>query len=146
MEIIGGDLLEMIDEFDVVVHGCNCFNTMGSGIARQIKNAYPDVYAADRATIKGDKSKLGKYSNYYDAWNDVVIINAYTQYSYGNVRSVNYEAVAKVFASIKGVYGNLKIAYPMIGAGLGGGNWKIISTIIDEELRGCDHTLVIYPQ
>jgi hypothetical protein len=32
----------------------------------------------------------------------------------------------------------------MIGAGLAGGDWEIISAIINEELYGEDHTLVIY--
>jgi len=31
----------------------------------------------------------------------------------------------------------------MIGSGLGGGNWDTISEIIDEELSGMNHTLVI---
>ncbi|HBG21357.1 MAG TPA: phosphatase, partial [Desulfobulbaceae bacterium] len=37
-----------------------------------------------------------------------------------------------------------KIGYPKIGAGLGGGNWDRISAIIDEELAGEDHSLVLY--
>jgi O-acetyl-ADP-ribose deacetylase (regulator of RNase III) len=37
-----------------------------------------------------------------------------------------------------------KIAYPMIGAGLGGGDWSIIYKIIREELKDQNHTLVEY--
>ncbi len=37
-----------------------------------------------------------------------------------------------------------RIGYPLIGAGLAKGNWKLISQIIDEELEGEDHTLVEY--
>jgi len=36
------------------------------------------------------------------------------------------------------------MAYPAIGAGLAGGNWEVISQIIEEELDGEDHTLVVY--
>ena len=32
----------------------------------------------------------------------------------------------------------------MIGGGLAGGDWNIISAIINEELAGEDHTLVKY--
>jgi len=32
----------------------------------------------------------------------------------------------------------------MIGAGLAGGDWGVISTIIKEELEGEDHTLVLF--
>jgi len=37
MKIIKGDLIELIKKgyFDVVIHGCNCFCTMGSGFAKQ---------------------------------------------------------------------------------------------------------------
>jgi len=38
----------------------------------------------------------------------------------------------------------MRIGYPLIGAGLAGGDWTIISAIIDEELKGEDHALVIY--
>ena len=38
----------------------------------------------------------------------------------------------------------MKIGYPAIGAGLAGGNWEIISGIIDEELKGENHTFVEY--
>jgi O-acetyl-ADP-ribose deacetylase (regulator of RNase III) len=36
------------------------------------------------------------------------------------------------------------MAFPKIGAGLGGGDWQKISTIIEQELAGEDYTLVIY--
>ena len=48
--------------FDVVIHGCNCFNTTGAGVAKQIKLQYPEAYQADKLTIKGDKGKLGSYT------------------------------------------------------------------------------------
>jgi hypothetical protein len=38
-------------------------------------------------------------------------------------------------------FAEYRIAYPLIGAGLAGGNWSIISAIIDEERAGLDHTL-----
>ena len=39
MKIIKGDLIKLAlqGEFDVIVHGCNCFCTMGAGIAKSIK-------------------------------------------------------------------------------------------------------------
>ena len=59
-----GDLLQMAREgqFDAVVHGCNCFCTMGSGIARQVREQYPSAYEADCKTVGGDIRKLGNYT------------------------------------------------------------------------------------
>jgi O-acetyl-ADP-ribose deacetylase (regulator of RNase III) len=64
MHVIQGDLLNLasIGEFDVIVHGCNCHCTMGAGIAAAIKKRFPEAYAADCATLKGDRSKLGTIS------------------------------------------------------------------------------------
>ena len=39
-------------------------------------------------------------------------------------------------------FGGKRIGYPLIGAGLAGGDWQIISAIINEELVGENHTLV----
>jgi len=35
-----------------------------------------------------------------------------------------------------------RIAYPLLGAGLAGGDWDIISKIISKVLENEDHTLV----
>ncbi|MCH8553217.1 MAG: macro domain-containing protein [Natronospirillum sp.] len=129
----------------VIVHGCNCFNTWGAGLARQMRQQFPDAYAADLATLRGDSAKLGTYS-----WarcpvpgGSVVVVNAYTQYRYGrDRRHADYDAIGSVFTSIASHFGQYSIAYPMIGAGLAGGEWSIIEPIIDGALSGCDHTLI----
>ena len=45
MKIVKGDLLQMGKDgtFDIILHGCNCFNTMGAGIAAQIATKFPDA-------------------------------------------------------------------------------------------------------
>ncbi len=39
MKEITGNLitLGLAGDFEVIIHGCNCFNTMGSGVAAQNK-------------------------------------------------------------------------------------------------------------
>jgi O-acetyl-ADP-ribose deacetylase (regulator of RNase III) len=148
MKIIEGDLIRLAIEgkFDIVVHGCNCFHTMGAGIARQIKNKFPQAYGADLETPYGSKDKLGKFSHcIVPKGNGFIIINAYTQYSFGtDSPAVDYDAVRSCFKEIKKEYTGMKIGYPKIGCGLAGGDWNIVSKIIDEELQGEDHTLVEY--
>ena len=134
MEYVNGDLLESFNknEIDILVHGCNCFHTMGAGIAKQIKEKYYDAYKADLLTIKGDKTKLGSYS-ILSINDNQYIINAYTQYYYFGKRPINYVALRDVFKLINKNFKNLKIGIPKIGAGLGKGNWNIIKSIIEEE-------------
>ncbi|MDM1246513.1 macro domain-containing protein [Acinetobacter sp. R933-2] len=142
-----GDLLVLAEQgqFDVIVHGCNCFCTMGAGIAKAIKEKFPEAYQADLQTVSGDRGKLGTYSQAKIQREGVefVIINAYTQFNWrGRGIKADYAAIEQVFKSIKSEFSGLRIAYPLIGAGLAGGDWAVISKIIDHELHGEAHTLV----
>ena len=150
MKTISGNLIELTvaGHFDVIVQGCNCWHTMGSGVARAIRSQFPQAYIADLRTAYGDPNKLGTTSEaeVTIAGCRVVIVNAYTQFRFGtDRRHVDYDAVHKCFADVKRKHAGLRIGYPKIGAGLAGGDWEIISAIIDEELAGEDHTLVVLP-
>jgi len=64
MKYIDGDLFKLAEqgEFDIVIHGANCFCTMGSGVALTVKNNYPKAFLADQLTESGDQRKLGKFT------------------------------------------------------------------------------------
>ena len=147
MKIVNGDLIKLAlnGEFDVIIHGCNCFNTMGAGIAKQIKNQFPEAYAVDCTTLKGDKNKLGTITIANIERNNIKfdIVNGYTQYSFG-YSTANYNAIRLVMQRVKYLYSGKRIGYPLIGAGLAGGDWNIISSIINNELQDEDHTCVKY--
>jgi len=149
MKIIQGDLIKLAlqGEFDVIVHGCNCFCTMGAGIAKQIKEAFPEAYEADCWTARGFREKLGSISHYaYTLDRTLVVVNGYTQYDYrGPGPHVDYDAVRRVFCQVKRRWLGRRIGYPKIGAGLAGGDWDRIVKIIDKALEGEDHTLVVLP-
>jgi len=155
MNEVKGDLIEMALEghFDVITHGCNCFNTMGAGIAPQIKNAFPDAGRVDLATRKGDIMKLGCYT-YANVeiknigW--VTVINSYTQYNYGknhkdgDENPIDYDALTLCMRKINKNHPKKSIGLPKIGAGLAGGDWEKIKTIIKRELKDMDVTIVHY--
>jgi len=147
MQTIRGDLIKLAlnGDFDVIVHGCNCFCAMGKGIALSIKKVFPEAYQADLKTSKGDKEKLGHYSSATVQRNghQITVINAYTQYNYGGSGiKADYGAIKDVFSKIKTNFAGQRIGYPLIGAGLAGGDWTKISSIICEELKNENHTLV----
>lgn len=143
MKTITGDLIKYAQngKFDVIIHGCNCFCKMGGGIALQLSKLYPIVLITDQTTLVGDTNKLGTFTS-VKVNDGFVVVNAYTQYSYGSGLQVDYDAVKSCFKLIKEKFSGLRIGYPLIGAGLAGGDWNIISKIIDEELIDEDHTLV----
>jgi O-acetyl-ADP-ribose deacetylase (regulator of RNase III) len=147
MKTVQGNLIHKAqqNEFDVIIHGCNCFCQMGAGIAKTIKQTFPEAYAADQKTSKGDKNKLGRYSyaTVQVNGNPLTIINAYTQFEWwGKGNKADYKAIESVFRLIKKNFSGKRIGYPAIGAGLAGGKWDVISKIIETELEGEDHTFV----
>lgn len=148
MRYIDGDLIKLFGqkEFDIIVHGCNCFCSFGAGIARTIAKTYPSAFEADLLTESGDASKLGTFT-IADVGDSQLIINAYTQFNYVNSDDsmcVDYDAVKKCFRAIKEKFGckGLKFGIPLIGAGLAGGDWDILSNIIETEMKDEDITVV----
>jgi O-acetyl-ADP-ribose deacetylase (regulator of RNase III) len=145
MNYVYGDLVRDGEKvFEVITHGCNCFCNMGSGIAPQIKKKYPPAWEADKATIPGDKSKLGTLS-YAIMEDGFIVVNSYTQYGC-NKQDINidYEALRNCMKQIKLKFSGKKIGLPKIGAGLARGDWNIIEKIIEEELSDEDVTVVLW--
>jgi len=160
MRVIKGDLIALAQagEFDLIVHGCNCFCSFGAGIALQIRKTFPEAWESDKASVKGAEGKLGTVDFVPcmpPSGSFVVVGNAYTQFRYWGKRpKTDYGALRACFREVKQLcddhrktYGAavpLRIGYPRIGAGLGGGDWAYIARIIDEELDHENHTLVEY--
>ena len=149
MNTISGDLLQLAldGHFDVIVHGCNCQCQMGKGIALSIKRQFPEAYAADCQTPKGDAAKLGTVSIAEVTRNGrtFYVVNAYTQYHWrGAGVKADYEAIRSVMKAVKFRFAGRRIGYPRIGAGLAGGDWEVIGKVIEEELAGEQHTYVAY--
>ena len=149
--MIVGNLISLAEQgrFDCIIHGCNCFNTMDAGIAVQLKHRYPQVYASDNETERGDRSKLGTYTvancvNYTkNIYKHFMVINAYTQYSYGTKsKHVDYSAIKRVFTSLAPELVGLRIGYTRIGCGLAGGEWRLVKDIIDTAFEGLNHEMV----
>ena len=153
MNIIKGDLIKMTmaGHFDVIIHGANCFNTMGSGIAKQIREKFPEAYAADCATVAGDRSKLGTYTEAH--YNFLVVVNAYTQYDFnkrGESKDLfEYDSFRAILDSLAAKYVGSSFGLPMIGCGLAGGDKTRIIKIIEDfativESKNGSVTLVQY--
>lgn len=155
-----GDLIEAVKsgEVNVFAHGCNCFCTMGSGIAPLIKEAFPKMYAADLKTEKGDKNKLGTYTMAFLKDGEAAGFNLYSQYGYNRrkqgLRDLDYNALYDSLDLMKkalqsftdGSVADYKIGFPKIGAGLAGGDWNVIEAMIKSVFWDCDVTIYILPE
>lgn len=150
IKYIKGDLIKLAKRgaFDIIIHGCNCFNTMGAGIARQIKEIFPMAYKADCRTEMGNISKLGGYTECEvkipKKQTRLKIINAYTQYDFHGNNEFNYEALETFLKTLIPLDYSVKIGIPKIGAGLAGGDWKRIESIFNRVVPYLNITCVEY--
>lgn len=134
------DLVPILEklQFQVFAHGCNCFNTMGAGIAQEVARIFPTVWEADQVLKKGDVARLGTICTIPvpTSSSPHVVINAYTQFKYwGRGPHVDYEAVEGCFFRINRFMvdnGYTELTIPKIGAGLAGGDWSIVEAKIRE--------------
>lgn len=131
-------------EHVTLAHGVNCQGVMGSGVAKVMKNEYPEVffYYKDYCDRKFDSVLLSDIEKlkYLDSYrsdpllgvsqliyinHDLHIANLFTQRYYGKD--------GKVYACIKSINNSLRnlceqtifpVVIPKIGCGLGGLNWE----------------------
>lgn len=143
IQTIKGDLLTAKG---IIVHGCNAQGVMGSGVALAIKNKWPEVFRAYK--IHEDKAGLALGTiSWVPVAEDVIVVNGITQEFYGRdgKHYVDEEAVRGVFQRVRklAVQVKMSVNFPLIGCGLGGGDWTVISKIIEEELPGIEKFLWI---
>lgn len=148
---IKGDLLS--SDCDYICHQVNCRGVMGAGIARQIRDRWPSVFISYRAYCSMHDMKpdllLGNIwgvqvtTNWHNHW----IINMFAQddFGYTGSRYTSYDAFAKCLEAMRDRLPRDKtIGFPKnIGCGLGGGDWRIISALI-ESILGEDFNVYIY--
>ena len=159
LEHIDGDIFR-VPGIQVIGHQANCQNTFGSGIAKTIKELYPEAYAADTELAKTGGNVLGVYSKAdIDLINGVKnrrgtslcrIYNLYgqnlgTDYSKRWDRKTDYEAL---YSALEGMAFDLKeteeqrmmfdfcrepvVAFPhLMGSHRGGGSWDIVERLIE---------------
>jgi O-acetyl-ADP-ribose deacetylase (regulator of RNase III) len=126
-----GNLLDMAEagDFDIVIHGANCFCVMGGGIAREIRERFPMAAMADNETQKGDYNKLGNYTTAFTG--KFLIVNAYTQFNMSQGTDVfEYTAFQLILEKILFAFGDKRIGIPYIGMGLAGGDSDTIIPMI----------------
>ena len=139
IKIINGNLLNCSQK--VIVHQVNCKRVMGSGVALQLRNKYPEVYNSYLKFFNNNKTVelLGKIDIVNCITDDKIVINMFSQYDFGRDKNkiyTNYSAMKLAFKSIRKYLmdNNInELAMPFnIGCGLANGDWKVVNNLIDE--------------
>lgn len=141
-----GDLLE--SDCTVIAHQANCISTMGSGIAKQIKEKYPEAYEADCKSPLIPTQKLGNFT--CAPIGDIRVVNLYGQYDYGTDKVyTNYEAlylsIDKMFSFLDRTQDDFKLGMPhKIGCGRAGGDWNIVQQILITQSMKWNKDIYLY--
>lgn len=145
---IVGNLLDT-DKCDVIVHQANLFHTFGAGIAKAIREKFPEAFEADKNTNHGDINKLGRYSSskITDTKGTTIkyIVNLYSQNGIGGKdRHTSYDCMVDGLKNLRDKLENgsaqrvvkgespfvLGIPFQM-GCGFANGDWTIVRAIIE---------------
>lgn len=126
---IYGNLFEGFEDkkYTAIAHGCNCFHSMGAGIAGYISKVYPESLEADKQTKFASVDKLGTFSIAETEFGQ--ILNMYTQYHPG--RDLRIESLVDCFKLLNEQYKGKVVAIPKIGCGIAGGNWDEVKQLIN---------------
>lgn len=127
----------------------NCKGVMGAGLAKQIKEKYPEVFARYKDVCKIGAAKLGA-CNYIPTKDKRICINMFAQDGYGkNKRYTDYDAFKKCLNHIA-FFMNFhpknkqNIAFPYgIGCGLAGGDWYIILGMLKDFSEQISQNVII---
>lgn len=143
---IKGDIFQ--SGADVILHQVNCQGVMGSGVAKQVKEKYPAVYEAYKELCSQDEPKnLLGIAQPVQANESTVIINIFAQEKFGYDGNcyTDYDALRKGFETVRYNNKNESIAIPyLMGCHRGGGDWSVVSKMIEEVFADCDVTLYEY--
>lgn len=163
IEVIEGDIFET--ECKVIAHQVNCMGVMGSGLAKEIKNRWENVFTEYLRAIQTlDHNCLGGCL-VVGVGPDKYVANLFGQYYYRGyfkdpdsymcqspekrpemnengeaIRFTNYEALFLSLNRLKNEMLKYKVdsvSFPWhLGSDRGGGNWEIIMTMIEEVFKG----------
>ena len=130
----------------VICHQVNCQGKMNSGVAKAIREKWPEVYTRYRTKYECEVDLLGQIQPVIINA-DQAVINMFAQYNYGydNRRYTSYDAFWSCLGEIKKYLNpGTTIAFPArIGCVRGGANWSVILKMI-EEVLGEDYNVEIW--
>lgn len=138
--VINGDVTTATT--DVIAHCVNCQFVMGSGVAKALKEKWPEIYNnyinLGKTIAYNNSAEWLGYCQLVKLSNNNYCANLFGQNYFGRDgrQYISYDALKKSLLNLRNDMeaNNLQsVAFPYkIGAGLAGGDWQIISDIIAE--------------
>lgn len=127
-----GDLLDTNCQY--IAHCVNAQGVMGSGVAKAIKQVYPRAYDIYMQKYITDRLHLGQIIQCDFDSKTILHIVGQKYYGYDGLKYVDYDALQQAFQTINYIT-KQPVAFPKLGAGLAGGDWDIISQLLQKRSR-----------
>jgi O-acetyl-ADP-ribose deacetylase (regulator of RNase III) len=152
--IVGDATTPIASGHKAIVHCCNDIGAWGAGFVMALSKKWPQPEAAYQAwhrRIEGNFLPLGEVQPVF-VEDDTVVFNLIGQHQTGssglfNKPPIRYNAIqaglAKMRAHVK-VLPNCSVHLPRMGAGLAGGDWDTIASLIQKELCAYDIPVTVY--
>lgn len=148
IKVVKGNLLDAVE--NIIAHQVNCQKKMNSGVAKAIREKYPEVFEEYLKT-KPQLGNVGFVIVANDNYTKIIVANMYAQdmYGYDGKQYTDYDAFRKCCKSIvnecrltKCMGQKLSVAMPYkIASDRGGADWDKIMDILLEEFTDVDLTL-----
>jgi hypothetical protein len=141
MRTQSGNLLDITT--GIVVHQVNCQGVMGAGLAKSLRSAYPIIFPRYQQFCRAGHLRPGMVQ-FVCVSDSLYVCNLAGQDGYGRDRCyTDYDAVAIALSKLYrvGLERSLPIYIPyLMGCSLGGGDWTIVSKLIDQH---CPNAIVV---
>lgn len=143
---IVGDLIRLAQEgeFSIIAHQANCYRLMGAGVAAHIAREFPSAMLADFMDERTKEDRLGDFS--MATHGGLTVYNLYGQMLPGpntDTRALHMALLAMRNDILNRNVHDIRIGVPMLGCGIGGGNWAVISKIIVRVFEPFDWSVCI---
>ena len=143
IKIIDGDLLS--SNAGIIAHQVNCSNAMNSGVAKQIRQKYPEVFEAYQLLCSDtpNKESLLGTCQIVITYDFKCVANLFGQlgYGYDGKQYTDLIALKKSMIELRDTFilTNQTIAFPYgLGSVRGGAKWEDVYAIIEEVFDGFD--------
>ncbi len=156
IEFKTGNILNAETQF--ICHQVNYQGKMSAGLAKQIKDKWPEIFESYLLFIKNNSweviSETGSYDKCLTQDKSKVVLSIFGQKYYGRDKDYTiYDILEKSFKRIKNdirVFNHVQnkdfslgIPYKF-GSGLSGGDWNIVYKIIQDIFENSEVKVVIY--
>lgn len=131
IRIQSGDILKA--PVEAIVNPVNTVGVMGAGLARQIRDRYPDHYVAYREACRRGEVRIGRMfvHDRGEGARPRYIIGFPTKEDWRAPSKMEYiEAGLRDLARVIREHDIRRVAVPALGAGLGGLDWRAVRPLI----------------